>query len=414
VTPTRIVDDKTHKNSDLHTEPPAKLLSIDWSSVKLASEADALALWDKIAPTGGDFNEKLDELPNDVGRPLAIALLRSGNFRCMPQRPARDCLPVQFDVNPPADRAGLADPCLRRMLALWAIDQLEPEDVPSVLDAIRAIAAIPPPESQLLVAALKAVPETDNAHRLELLAIAWRAGQHDLASANVGSLDEPFMIDALTKHHIDGALEVLSAEGHRAIYLAVVNDEALGAKARASAITELVSVDDKLAPDLRAALVKATASRDCTVAASAARALEQRGEPKYLPKRPRTGKPDQMMRALCVLASYELLQRADETSLMRTFAPPKGLERITVAYDPLSEVDTDGDGDPHTQRSADLVPRDELVVPEIDDMARAMHRCTNTTCASDDREFRFGFKPVGGELYLYKLEVVERPPCPHT
>jgi hypothetical protein len=112
-----------------------------------------------------------------------------------------------------------------------------------------------------------------------------------------------------------------------------------------------------------------------------------------------------------VLASYEHLQRSDESSLLATFVPPKGLERIAVAYDALSEVDQDGDGDPHTQRTADLVAREELVLPEIEDLIRAMRRCKGTTCSSDDREFRFSFKALGGELQLYRLEIVERPPC---
>ena len=38
---------------------PTTLLSIEWSKVQLASEADALALWQRIAPTGADWEEKL-------------------------------------------------------------------------------------------------------------------------------------------------------------------------------------------------------------------------------------------------------------------------------------------------------------------------------------------------------------------
>jgi hypothetical protein len=396
---------------DLKQDPPRRLLTIDWNAVRVASDADALALWMKIAPTGADWTEKLDEVPQELDRALAIALLRAGNFACMPVRPARDCSVQLFDVPDPAPTAGVTDPCLRRLLALWAIEQLEPDDVASVTDSLRAIVALPPPEAELVTAALRVIPEADHAKRLELISIAWRAGQREAANGSIGALDEAHLIEAATKHHIDGALEVLSAEGHRAVYLAAVTDEAMAAKARAQAIVDLVSTDDKLAADVRAALVKATGSKDCTVAANAARALEQRGERKYLPKRPRAKTTEPLMRALCVLASYERLQRSDETSLLASFVPPKGLERIAVAYDALSEVDQDGDGDPHTQRTADLVAREEVVVPEIEDMIRAMHRCKGTTCISDDREFRFSFKSFGGELQLYRLEIVERPPC---
>jgi hypothetical protein len=421
---------------DLNRPPPRKLLAIDWSATQLASEADALAVWAKIAPTGEVWEEKLDEVPAAAARPLAVALLRGGNFTCAPPAPTGDCARPVFDVPDPAHAAGLADPCLRRLLALWSLAQLEPADLSQVKDALRAIAAIPPPESQLVAAALRVVPEQDQDQLLSLIVIAARAGQRDVVSSAVGRLDEAHLIEAAGKHHIDSALEVLSAQGHRAAYLAAVTDEDMAPAARAQAIAELLAADatadtaprGKLLPDLRAALVKATAARDCAVAAAAARALVQHGERKYLPARPRTRSPEAMLRALCVLASYEQPQGAgdganggasgganggtDEPSLLATYVPPKGLERVVIAYDALSDVDDDGDGDPHTRRSVDLIPKSELALPEPEDLARAMKRCTGAICRSADREFRFAWKPIGGALWLSRIEIVERPPCP--
>jgi hypothetical protein len=92
--------------------------------------------------------------------------------------------------------------------------------------------------------------------------------------------------------------------------------------------------------------------------------------------------------------------------------PAKGLEHVKVAFDPLAEIDTDGDGDPRTERTVNLIPKAELVVPEVDDMVRAFRHCKGTTCSSDDRDFRFGLKLVGGELWLASIELVDRPPCP--
>ncbi len=404
---------------DLNRPPPRRLLSIDWSATPLSSEADALAVWAKIAPAGEDWEAKLDEVPAHAARPLAVAMLRAGNFVCMPPPAApTECAPPVFDVPEPAQAAGLADPCLRRLLALWSLAQLEPADLPQVADALRTIAAIPPPESQLVAAALGAIPRTDQAQLLSLIAIASSAGQRDVVNAEVGRLDEAQLLAAASRFHVDGALEVLSAQGHRAAYLTAVADEEMAAAARTQAIADLLAADaadaagPRLAPDLRAALVKATSSRDCAVAAAAARALEQRGDRRYLPVRPRTRTPAAMMRALCVLASYEPLQGADESSLLATYVPPKGLERVHVEYDALSDADPDGDGDVHTRRSDDLVPRNELAVPEAEDLARAMKRCTGALCKSADREFHFTFRPINGELWLSRLEIVERPPCP--
>ncbi|MBA2543876.1 MAG: hypothetical protein H0V17_29800, partial [Deltaproteobacteria bacterium] len=327
---------------DLERPPRAKLLAIDWSTVRLTSDAEAIALWSKLSITSNDWHDKLEEVPNEFDRPLAVALLREGNFNCVPARAAGECVPPVFDIPEPQATAGLADPCFRRLVALWAIEQLEAEDVAIVFEGLKKIAALPPPESQLTAAALKVVPDNEPARRLELISIAYRAGQRDLANAALGTLDEKFLVEAVTTHHVDGALEMLPVSTHRATFLAAIGDDKLPTKARTTAIAELA--DDKLAPDLRTALAKVTTTADCAVAASAARVLVQNGEPKFAPKRPRTTAIAPMMRALCVLASYERLQASDEPSLLPGYLPAKGLERIKVSYDSLSDTDPDGDG----------------------------------------------------------------------
>lgn len=400
---------------DLHRPPPRRLLDIDWAKVSLTSEADALALWRRIAPTGVDWDDKLEEIPAALARPLAIAVLRGGNFTCA-KPPASDCAKPRYDFDPPADAAGLDDPCLRRLLALWAIAQLEDDDVPQVKAALLAIAQLPPPESQLVEAAIHAIPEADHDARLAILASAWRAGQHEVVDSAIGELDEPHLVEA-ARQHIAGALDVLSAVDHRAVYLAALTDEALATSARTQAIGELVALDDKLAPDLQAALVAAAKSKDCQVAAAAARVLDQHGDHRFVPRRPRTASPAALMRAVCVLASYESLQQADEPSLLATYLPARGLERVTITYDPLSDTDSDGDGDPHTTHTAELIARGDAVLPELEDLVRAMQHCSGAICVSDDREFRFVWARAvsgargTGELVLSRIELADLPPC---
>jgi hypothetical protein len=399
---------------DLHRPPPRRLLDIDWANVSLTGDTDALALWRRIAPTGADWDDKLQEIPAVVARRLAIAVLRGGNVTCAAPVATGDCARPRYDIDPPADAAGFDDPCLRRLLALWAIAQLEDDDVPEVRAALLAIAQLPPPESQLVAAAIHAIPEADHDARLAILADAWRAGQHDIVDSAIGSLDEPHLVEAARRYHIAGALEVLAAADHRALYLAALTDEALATRARTQAIGELIADDGKLAPDLQAALVRAASSKDCQVAAAAARVLDQHGDHRFVPRRPRTTSTAALMRALCVLASYEALQQADEPSLLASYLPARGLERITITYDPLSETDSDGDGDPHTTHSAELIARGEAVLPELEDLVRAMLHCTGAICVSDDHEFRFVWRPIAGELVLTRIELADRPPCPAT
>jgi len=398
---------------DLHRPPPRRILDIDWEKISLTNDGEATALWHRIAPTGADWEDKLEEIPAALARPLAIAVLHGGNFTCA-RPPAGACAKPIYDVDPPADAAGFDDPCLRRLLALWSLGQLEDDDLPAVKDALLGIAAIPTPESQLVAAAIHTIPETSQDARLEILAIAWRAGQHELVDAAAGALDEAHLTTAVQKHHIAGALDILSADAHRAVYIAAVTDEALAARARTMAIGDLVALDDKLPPDLKAALASAARSKDCAVAAAAARALDQHGDHRFVPRHPATTNIGQLMRAMCVLASYEALQHNDEASLLSTYVPKRGLERITITYDPVADDDPDGDGDPHTTHTADLIARGEVVLPELEDLVRAMPHCTGTICVSEDHEFHFVWKPFGGELLLSRIELADRPPCAPT
>lgn len=405
------------KLAELESKPPAKLLTIDWANVKLTSEADALALWKQIAPTGIDWEPKLDEIPEDgpIASQLGLALLHGGNFTCVQPQPKRDCpMRVAPDIEPPPDGATFDNPCLRRMLALWAIEALDDADLPAAKDAIKAIAALPPPESQLVASALDAFPATDQDLRLELRGIAFAAGQRELVNTKLADLDDAHMLDAALKLHIDGAYDLLTAQTHRAAFLSAITDDKLHPSARVTAMIELVTLDDGPMPrDVKAAVIKATKADDCTVAAAASRVLVQRGDKKYAPGKPRAKTAPPMMRALCVLASFESLLRADEPSYLLGYVPAKGIDLVKVVYDPYSDTDADGDGDPHTERTLTAVPRDEVVLPEVESMISAFHSCTGSVCKSDDYEFRFGFKPgPGGDLLLQRLEVIERPPCP--
>jgi hypothetical protein len=384
---------------DVNRPAATPLLAIDWSQPH-----DPLALWKLIAPTGADWEAKLDEVPEAQTDALALALLAGGNFACATPAPA--CSGAPADLPDPAPTAGFDDPCLRRLLALWSIAQLEPDQLPK--DALRMIAALPPPESQLVASTISRVPDQDD--KLELLAIAWQAGQHDIVAGLASDLDEAHLATALSKHHIDAALDQLTADRHRTEFLHAITDDKLAAATRAQAMSELAAGDtvatgkDVLAPDVQKALIAATKSPDCAVAAAAAHMFEARGDHRFGPKRPATRKPAAMMRALCVLANYEQLQRADEPSYLLGYVPAAGLDIHRVTYDLYA--------DPHTSETTDHVARDEVALPELTDLIGAFGHCKDAVCTSDEREFHFGFKPgPGGNLLLARIDVVERPPC---
>jgi hypothetical protein len=390
---------------DLDRIPPPTLLAIDWSTVKLSNDAEALQVWNQIAPTGEDWQQRLDEIPSAAARPLALALLREGHFDCG-EGPSRCGHAVGLKYSEP--NSTLADPCLRRELAMWSLDQLDPTDVPKIGAALKKIASLPPPESQLVAEVIKRVEFADPDLRLEVLATAAHAGQGDLANADLGGFDEAHLIIAAEKLHLDGALDGLSAKTQRAVFLKAIADDKLAASTRAQAMAELVGDDDKLAPDLKAALVAVTKSANCDAAAAAALVLVRHGSPNAVPARPATTNPTAIVHGLCVVGAYEAQMRSDEASPLSTFLPAHGLEVMHVVYDPYSDTDPDGDGDVHTTHEGELMPRANATLPESTDFARALQHCVKLTCSSEDHDFKL---IVTNGLFA-RVEIIDRPGCP--
>lgn len=386
-----------------------RLLDIDWAALRFDSDADALKVWRQIAPTGADWEKKLEEVPGDlrIAHALGISMIRAGNFACAPVR-VKTCEGTALGMPPPAPSARLGDPCLRRRLAVWSFERLEAEDIPTIRDALRAIVKLPPPESELVALALRALPESDSAGRYELLELAWKAGHRELVNGMLGGLPDRVLIDAVLRLHIDGALDMLSVEAHRAVYTKAVRDENLNTAARVFAINQLAESASKLTPDLRALLVGGTKHRDCAIAAAAARALENFGDLSFLPLRPVTGRTDVMMRSLCVLASYQSFQNPEDPTLLDMYVASRGLEIVRIAHLPYNAVDADRDGNPRVERTIELVPRHFAKLPDVGELRRAFERCTGATCSSRDRTFKFVFRPQAGALALWRIEVVDK------
>jgi hypothetical protein len=393
---TPVVADAPHAiDPDLERVPVPKLLAIDWDHVAVGSDADALALWHQIDPHGADWQEKLFEVPaGPISQALAMALLRQGNFTCTHSVPVASCPKRSIaELDTPIDTADLGDPCLRRSLALWAFDQLGEANLEQLRPALDAIVAIPPPESDLVEDALRGDHDNpDQDKRVELIVRAWNAGQRDLAGAALGGIDEQHLVELVRKDHVDAALEILAIQDQRAVFLAAMTDPKLEPKARVQTIADLLDAQPtEPGSDGRAALLAAAKSTSCEVAAAAAHALVTYhilGAPK----------PPATMRTLCVVASYERLQRENETSPLAELIPSRGLELVRVTNDPEAGSDA---------RSIDLIPSYASVFPESDDIVRAFEHCKTTTCISDEHEFHFTLR--GG--LLTRLEIDDRPDC---
>jgi hypothetical protein len=314
------------------------------------TEAEALALWQQLAPTGADYEDRLAAIPEDeaVRRPMAVALLGQGDFACEAVVEYEGCGQESVELGPIEPTAGLEQPCLRRRLALWALDELTPDDARTLTDVLVTLVELPEPEDELRQAAFAVA--VDDAQRLALLAAAKGKDLDELAEAEAAKLTTiPARIEALRDLHIDAAAQGLDPAAHRDVLLAAVVDTELASDTRRTIMAQLAGDP---APAVTQALVAVADDGDCSLAMEAAELLASRGDPSHLPVRPRSTDASAHLQALCMLAHAADTTR-QEAQWLTWFGPDPVLieeehydELAEPAEEPKGEGDEDGaDGD---------------------------------------------------------------------
>ncbi len=283
-----------------HDDPPKKYVNIDWAKVVIATDQDALAIWQRINPTTEDLAMKLGEIPRDfaITKPLARAMLRSGNFSCPSRNIGSACSPLFELVETPAD-ATLSDPCLRRELALWSIDQLDDDDAVSVAPELIALAGLPLPETELPNAAFELLPlGADGDALLYDMAIAAHRVHRTVPLS--GENSPAVMARLLNEHHLEEPLNHLLVENARREIIAAIADAQLSLAARREALLAVIEANQSQPdPELRAALQRTTRDPNCDLAGLASRALAITLGPSA------SSKPLLQLRALCLAAHAE-------------------------------------------------------------------------------------------------------------
>jgi len=337
----------------LNSEPGWNRAAGDVADLALAPPADdaaALALWAKLAPTGADYTDKLAAIPDDpkVARPMAIALLRGGDFECKKVVDAGSCGEEILEFEPLEPTAGFDDPCLRRRLAPWALEHLTPADVVALADELEGLVRLPPPEDDLPKAAFAVIPAGNDDLRLAFLAAAQAAHRDELAQMEAsGLVGDAALLEAAGKLSIDAAIKRLDPGKHRAARIAALGDTDLQVATREEL---LATFDGDRGADVRAALVALTADADCGLAMAAAERLAGLGDPSYLPRRPDGQDVGDYLRALCLLAHDSDASRRDER--WAKFLAKKVVIRAVhwndfeTAEDEGDDGDDGDDGDP--------------------------------------------------------------------
>lgn len=377
---------------------PKPLLSIDWKSVHLATDEDAVALWRQIAPTGADWVLRVSEIPDDddLLRRLSVAVLRGGNFACKPgpvdpSEPA-GCSPSLALFA--AEDSTFDDPCLRRELALWSLDRLDEEAVPLLERALLSIASLPPPEEELVREAFEIVPAGRDDLLLPMLEAAIAAGQGDIADEFFDELSPAQLEISALKLHSNSAILSLDPSQSRAAFLSAIADRKLLPATRVAAIDDLFSAGAVLKKDLRAVLLAALKDPSCEVAAAAARTLVVAGEPRFAPK-PQAATIPAALRNLCVSTAYS--QDAPIDSSLRRLVSRRGLQ----IYDHAAIT-----AEPGQPTEEVILPAELVALPFLDELAPALERCSPTpaspgrpaspfvfTCQGEGLRFELTFEP---------------------
>jgi hypothetical protein len=360
--------------------------STSWDHVDQLSESELLAQWRSLVPEYRGWEVILDDLPHVAAKVLARALLREGNFRCAAAETVGCGAGGRARFHRPADSASIEDPCVRRHLALWAMDQLAPADVPALLPVLLQIAALPPPESELVAAVLELVGKVkDDEVQLRVYLAAHRAGHRELVADVLDELTEAGVFRA-ARENLDAALIMLDVSLAQDLYLAAVDNHELLPATRIHAIDELAadlaSRGEKLPRPLKQALRRIGATESCALAASAIAVLIRNRDASAIPRRRSSDTVADTTRSLCILARLEVAPR-----VLQTLVGPAGIKTITRARQDLPDADDhDRDGDPMIATSYAVVEPGQLGSFDLfgdQEFARALLRCRGNRCFGD-------------------------------
>jgi hypothetical protein len=304
------------------------------------TDEEAMAIWRKLAPTGADYAEKLASIPSDpaVTRPLARVLLDGGAFACDKKIEYDECGNEYSEWEPLDPGSTFDDACLRRRLAVWAIEDagLTEEDAVEYTERLVDLVLLPRPEDELPQAVMTLVSDMKDPIRVRMIGAAANGERVDLAEASLAGLSDASLIALYRRHHLDAAVKELAADidAHRALLLEAMADDALEVATRSDLVD---AFDTRDGADIKGALARVAEDDDCALAMSAAVELAERGDSSYLPVKPDNTDAQAHARALCMLLHDPNGARAE--AVWESFLPPVGGPTVTEDVDdPYAEA----------------------------------------------------------------------------
>jgi hypothetical protein len=315
-----------------------------------ADDAAALALWHRLGVTGANYEEKLAAIPDDeaVRQPMAKVLLAGGNFDCKDLVEYDECGNEYVEWADFNVKAGFGDACLRRRLALWAIDEVKREDLPALTDALVAMAKLERPEDELPQEVALRVADAPEPVRLAVYRALVAAGREDQVS--IDGLSEAGLVAAAVEHGIDVAALALHEVRHLEELTELLSSDDLTDETRTALLEKLDQVKD---PKVHAALIELTSDDNCELAMDAALVLDRRKDSSRLPRRSAKQTMEEARHAICML-----LHDPDESrshARLAEFLDPAGVtvdEQVENGWEDYDQDDA-GPGDDEAEEEDD-------------------------------------------------------------
>ncbi len=234
------------------------------------AEAPRTLDWRDLAITGENWFEKVETIPQDQRVAMALDLIEGGGFACQTVA-SEGCEQGQLMPVPGIDD-DIDEPCLRRLLALWAVDQLSDEDIYERFDLMTSLVWVPPPEEALTLAVLERFQTG-----FEAATIRWEAeaaGHKYLPEFDfAGALDPDEVKKAATELHLDDALLALDPIEDADVYIAALDDRELRPETHLEVMDRLLVQRDRFDEPTRRQVAENLGwlrySSDCALAAAA-------------------------------------------------------------------------------------------------------------------------------------------------
>lgn len=341
-------------------------------------EADPMAAWKALKIRGRDYEPKLASLPEEQRRDMAIAFLRDGNFTCRALEMNGRCGEIEVRLVPVVAGDDLGDGCLRRAVALWALDQIDGETLRARLpDVARELVKLRRPEAEL---PRRVIEKVDDASLLvELIGLANQAGHHELADGTVARVDDDQLPELAFKYGVDAAFEAVIQSGRldeKRAKLGRKRNRDLRRETRLRLIAYWAdrAADEDDAADDAAHQIDLLVS-DCPTAIAAMDAIGSDGI--------RLDPPDR----ICVA----LMRGGAESAELRSVVSPDGLDVQQHKDDPLDDR-KDVVWNTHLPNDA------AFRMPFADELVKALPDCDSSECSVPGTTVRFRLGFAGREL----------------